>query len=212
MTDLYEHDGCQFIAQDDMIIRWERKYNRKFEPVTTEWLWEHLDGTFVDVGVATGWFLIPALKRGFKAVGFDPNKAVYQRLQDNLALNNLTADTHNVAVSSKVGKTTFWHNPKVPLTSGGSIEEATCHKPQQYEVDTVTLDSVVTEASVIKIDVEGHEISVLSGAKELIAKCRPYLILEANTQAHKDQLAHWLKKNDYMYSEADHRNMLCYPL
>ncbi|HEY9819113.1 MAG TPA: FkbM family methyltransferase [Candidatus Obscuribacterales bacterium] len=212
MTDIYEANGCKFYAQDDMIIRWERKYNRKFEQVTTEWLWSHLDGTFVDVGAATGWFLIPAAKRGFKAVGFDPNQAVFNRLQQNIELNGVDAEVHNVAVSARSGKTTFWYNPKVPLTSGGSIEIATCHAPRQYEVDTVTLDDMVTEASVVKIDVEGHEMSVLSGAKNLIANSRPALILEANTEAHKKSLVHWMEKNEYVYSEADERNLLCLPI
>lgn len=51
------------------------------------------------------------------------------------------------------------------------------------EVDAVSLDAVFAERSdeigFIKIDVEGHELAVLEGARHVIEKHRPVLLIEA---------------------------------
>jgi hypothetical protein len=51
------------------------------------------------------------------------------------------------------------------------------------DVEQTTLDAQweklgFPEVSLIKCDVEGGELGVLSGARELIAKCRPAVLLE----------------------------------
>ena len=47
----------------------------------------------------------------------------------------------------------------------------------------------------IKIDVEGHELEVMVGAKELIKKNKPLLIFEHNIEVNKEQA---LKINDFL--------------
>jgi hypothetical protein len=50
----------------------------------------------------------------------------------------------------------------------------------QIRVETCTLDSFgFTEVDLLKIDVEGHEMAVLAGARETISRCLPWLIIEA---------------------------------
>lgn len=216
MTDIHEANGARFIAQDDMIVRWERKERRKFEPETTIWLFHELEqrqGLFVDVGAATGWFSIPAALRGHEVLALEPNPAVWARLQENIALNGAFLECLNVAASAGVGQATFYRNPRVPLTSGGSIQAPTCHAPERLSVPTLPLDQVCfgRDVALIKIDVEGHEMSVLAGAEETINHCRPLLMLEANTAEHRDELAAWLKAHRYVWRQADERNMLCAP-
>jgi hypothetical protein len=49
-------------------------------------------------------------------------------------------------------------------------------------VKTKTLDSVVSDdnnPSLIKIDVEGHEVEVLEGERNTLTKIKPLLILES---------------------------------
>jgi hypothetical protein len=50
-------------------------------------------------------------------------------------------------------------------------------------VRTTTLDAALANSDVgfIKIDVEGAEHSVLVGGRQLIARCRPVVLVEANT-------------------------------
>ncbi len=49
----------------------------------------------------------------------------------------------------------------------------------------------------MKIDVEGAELSVLRGAEELIATCRPLLQVEANTAGALQELRAWVLPHGY---------------
>jgi FkbM family methyltransferase len=217
VTDYHEANGCRFIAADDMIVRWRRETGREFEPETYAFLDAALrsaPGVFVDCGASTGWFAVP-LSRIRPVVAVEPLPEAQARLAANLALNDATADVLVIkaAVSRTAGRTVLWRNPALPLTSGASIQVATCARPAVLEVGTVRLDDVVSEpVRAMKIDVEGHEMAVLEGAAQIIANDRPVLVLEANTQPHFDMLADWCERNGYAWSVADERNMLCTPL
>lgn len=67
-----------------------------------------------------------------------------------------------------------------------------------------TLDSYnFNDVNYIKIDVEGDELSVLKGAKQTLARCRPLIILEQNNvvedfkKGTKFQARDWLLDNNY---------------
>lgn len=215
MTDLYEANGVRFIASDDMIIAWERREDRAFEPVTTAWMQDVMqrrEGLFVDVGASTGWFTVAFLAAGFQVCAVEPNPKALARLRENLALNGVSCRLIEAAASRFAGRATFHYNPRVPLTSGGSVEAPTCGRPAQLQVRTVRLDDEIGDpVALIKIDVEGHERSVLDGAREIIARDRPHLVLEANTERHFANLGAWLDQNGYAWTRADDRNMLCNP-
>lgn len=93
---------------------------------------------------------------------------------------------HQTAVSNIIGRTTL----RIPYK--GSVEQhgTTTIEPsnklenadsvQEISCDTVTLDSVVKEpVGFIKIDVEGHEISVLEGALRIIRSYHPIIAIES---------------------------------
>jgi FkbM family methyltransferase len=203
-----------WIAQDDMIVRWIRQTGKPFEPVTTPWLLEQMekrDGAFVDVGASTGWFAVPMAKRGYPVIAFEPNARSATRLLDNCELNGVTITLHQVAATNRDGQTVFTHNPRWPLTSGGSLEHVAANKAQDI-VGCARLDALVdVPVAVLKIDVEGHEMAVLEGAEKLIETYRPAILLEANTPQHAVRLAGWLVDHHYTYRRADERNMLCEP-
>jgi len=213
LADIHEANGARFIAANDMIVAWERKTGATFEPETTAWMFEKMaqrEGAFVDVGAATGWFTIPMILRGYEAHSFEPNPAVAARLRDNAVLNNVELNLCEAAASVSKGDKVLFRNPRVPLTSGGSIEAATCSGPQRVTVRGVRIDDEVQgPVALIKIDVEGHELSVLSGARAIIEGQRPPLVLEANTDGHRDVLAAWIEARGYSWRMADTRNMLC---
>ena len=206
--------GATWIAADDMIIRWIRQTRQSFEPHTTPWMLEQIEqraGAYVDVGASTGWFAVPFAMRGREVIAFECNPRAIQRLKDNCALNNVSITLFENAASNKAGPVTFTHNPRWPLTSGGSLERVAANKASET-VTAVRLDDVIdAPVALLKIDVEGHEISVLEGAERLIAASRPAMVLEANTSHHKDMLAAWLDAHDYGYSVSDKRNLLCLP-
>lgn len=216
MTDTHTDDllDAAWIAEDDQIVKWIRRTGLPFEPATTPWMLEQLDdrpGAYVDVGASTGWFAVPFAKRGRRVIAFECNARAVARLRQNCALNGVEIELHEAAASDRVGTATFTHNPRLPLTSGGSLERVAANRAHET-VPCLTLDSVIDEpVALLKIDVEGHEIAVLRGAERLIATYRPAMVLEANDAAHEQVLADWCQANRYGWTRADGRNMLCLP-
>jgi FkbM family methyltransferase len=217
MTDIYTDEtlDAMWYAQDDMIVRWLRQNpKRKFEPATTPWMLEQMQarhGAYVDVGASTGWFAVPIAKRGYEVIAFECNARSAQRLRENCELNSVSITLHQVAASDRDGQAAFTHNPRLPLTSGGSLEHVSANRATDI-VPCARLDSLVTgPVALLKIDVEGHERAVLAGAERLIETNRPALVLEANTAAHQTVLIEWLMDREYEWVLADERNMLCLP-
>jgi FkbM family methyltransferase len=205
---------AEWIAQDDMIVRWLMQTDLKFEPVTTPWMLDQMPkrrGAFVDVGASTGWFSVPFAKRGHKVIAFECNPRAAARLKENCALNGVEITLFENAASDRAGPVTFTHNPRLPLTSGGSLEWVGANRASEI-VTAIRLDDAIDEpVSLIKIDVEGHETKVLAGAERVVAQYRPAMVLEANTPPHMETLADWCKVHDYTFTVADTRNMLCLP-
>lgn len=55
----------------------------------------------------------------------------------------------------------------------------TKHKQRQIEINLRTLDSYgITDVDFIKMDVEGHEVSVIEGAKETLTNNSPVIFIE----------------------------------
>lgn len=54
--------------------------------------------------------------------------------------------------------------------------------------------------SVIKVDVEGGELSVLRGAQDLIRACRPIVMFEANDLQAKSEVEDWFQSMNYVLS------------
>lgn len=138
-------------------------------------------GVAVDAGASGGLYTSRLSKLvGVKGAvhAFEPNPA--SRLQLNTiasALGNVVV--HDVALSDRPGRAVL----HVPVRNGGAVDALGRLEPfdgrqVELEVETVRLDDVVPSATFIKCDVEGHELAVLRGASETLAKRRPTLLVE----------------------------------
>jgi FkbM family methyltransferase len=122
-----------------------------------------------------------------------------------------------VAVSRKEGEATL-RVPRIGsrlVVGRSTIEAEVLEKDQTGQlgilVRTIDLDALrqagmLGPVGFMKIDVEGHEHEVLYGAKRLLARDRPNLVLEAEQRHHKFPLADifgLLAKADYVGSFID---------
>lgn len=141
-------------------------------------------GDFVDVGAHVGLYGVSAARllgeRG-RVLLFEPNPVSRRQLTENLALNacdNVVVSA--AAVSDKPGRAAL-HAPQYGDASWSSLTEGLFTDDETIEVDTTTLDTEVQRhslrPSLVKIDVEGHESSVLAGASALLT-IRPALLVE----------------------------------
>jgi FkbM family methyltransferase len=171
------------------------------------YLWDPLPkamdgGMVLDVGAHIGYHSLgfAALFPQAKVVAFEPNPANLERLQANLDLNTKQAEQVTVfpaALSDVEGTLTFRSSANVEdqTSSGGYLErgsppldEGVYERAgfQRSEVPTYPLDRLVQEKGwtnirVIKIDVEGAEHLVLTGALETLERDRPILLMEIHS-------------------------------
>lgn len=143
------------------------------------------DKSSIDVGANVGIYTY-YMQRFSKAVyAFEPNGELAQRLKIVFCDKNVVVEP--VALSDRDGSARL----RVPQYSDGlaTIEvenRLSCPGDiEVMEVPTRTLDSYAfTDIGCIKIDVEGHELAVLCGAKKLLERERPALIIECE-ERHK---------------------------
>jgi FkbM family methyltransferase len=135
----------------------------------------------VDIGCHKGQFLAEYMHCAPKGIhyAFEPIPYLYEQLCEKYD----SARIFNYALSDKSGETSFYILPDAPALSGLSKRE-TIRKElsrQKIIVRTERLDAVIpldTKIAYIKIDVEGAEGPVISGALDTIKRNKPYIVLE----------------------------------
>jgi FkbM family methyltransferase len=131
----------------------------------------------IDVGGHVGGYTHSLLKLGCRVMTFEANSTLAHNLQ---RMYGREADIVWSAVSSTSGWTTL----RIPQESGIAtvehLNDLNGMAVARVEVPCVTLDEKVTEpVGFIKVDVEGHELAVLQGAKGILQRDHPVILIEA---------------------------------
>ncbi|RJQ37764.1 FkbM family methyltransferase [Candidatus Microgenomates bacterium] len=181
--------------------------------------------TVMDVGAyIDGWYSLMASKligsKG-KVYTFEPHPDHYNLLEDNVKLNNFTnIEVIKLGVSDKAGIFGFTSAGIGSSLVGKSLKKNL--KKKIIKIKTTTIDKFIQEKkikniSLIKIDVEGAEMKVLKGAKQLLQqKNSPDLILEVvdgflkNAGSSKSELLSYLNKIGYKQYEFIHNGLKPY--
>lgn len=138
-----------------------------------------IGGHALDAGANIGYMTnLMATKSGKSGTvhAFEPHPVVGQRLRDNVAAlpkaRTATVQVHPVALSDKPGtaKLVLPENFADNEGIGYLASDASDASAQGYDVPTMTLDGLFPSGrfDVMKMDVEGHEASVLRGATRLL--------------------------------------------
>jgi FkbM family methyltransferase len=151
-----------------------------YEPYTTVLFkrFVNADMTVVDVGAYHGYFTLLASKlvgdKG-KVFAFEPNPGSYATLVKNIELNGFkNIIPLQKAVSNGMGKAALFQYEGSGVNSLLAAEHSSLgmRSYKSVVVDLITLDEFFEEKKlaidVIKIDVEGYELSVLRGMKKIL--------------------------------------------
>lgn len=155
------------------------------------------NGLCLDIGANVGFMSMALLSSGFEVMSFEPQPALLELLRKNCPL----AKCYGYALSDRNGVGTM---PRISysrkgnygaLGLGGKSELGT------ISVECRTLDSFNLNVGFIKIDVEGHELSVLRGAVETIERCSPVMYIEDDRVEKSTELRMFIRHLGYKIEE-----------
>jgi FkbM family methyltransferase len=137
---------------------------------------------FFDVGANVGEWSEALLSAGAKGrlIAVDPMRRNLQVVQERLdRVGRNRYELCELALSDSAGKARFFSHPDAALSGHDSLLDmhsiGYSESVESIEVTTETLDGLAAKLGIskillLKVDVEGNELSVLKGAKELMAR------------------------------------------
>lgn len=160
-----------------------------------------------NIGTLTTW-LAMAFPTG-RIYSFEPQRAVFQQLTGNVAINNLyNVYTYNMGIGAE---NTYIEFNEPNYFRNHDFGTFTLNKDTMIErtadtmvVEVRTLDSFIDlhkipRADLLKIDVEGMDLDVLRGAQDTIKKFLPKIFIEHsdNMTSVKDEILAFLEPYGY---------------
>lgn len=158
--------------------------NLEYDRLTKAIIRRHLssDSNCIDIGCHKGEimdFFIHYSPEG-KHIGFEPIPHLYNNLKSKFGEK---VDIYPYALSDKEGKSTFQYVKNAPAYSGIKKRRYDIQNPdiEEIDVELKQLDNIIPSKhniDFIKIDVEGAEFMVLSGAKRILSESKPIILFE----------------------------------
>ena len=151
---------------------------------------------------------------------FEPQRSIFHMLAGNIALNGLdNIECHCMAVGAAPGEATLPRLDYRSHASFGSVELNRAHQSDARQqaiggqFDRVPMTSIdaldIPRLDLIKIDVEGMEEDVLTGARATLARHQPLMYVE-HLKSDKQSLARRLVDAGYLLFDA-YENFVCIP-
>lgn len=142
-----------------------------------------------DIGSYVGFFTLLAAHANSdgKVYAFEPLSAIYERLQQNIALNDLqNVEAVLGAVGAEEGEAEFFHleGAQLPTSSSLShkfvedVQNVTSTKVKIFKLDKFAAERRIDRVDLMKIDTESTEPDVLRGALSLLERDHPQMICE----------------------------------
>jgi len=152
----------------------------------------------VDVGAYAGTYTLRLAELARTVYAFEPDVEMANMLR-RVAPPNVRVSRN--AVSDREGTSEF-HVPSSKGRRAVTCGSLVAPRGRDYEVrlvKTTTLDAALVNSDVgfIKIDVEGAEQPVLAGAQQLIARCHPVILAEANNPESVATVSAFFERLDY---------------
>lgn len=145
-----------------------------------------------DVGANVGVYSVAlglAVGQDGLVIAIEPDGNAVHRLIDNLALNSITSVQVVEAAAGEGDSQVELHLAddsayNSVVTVGGGHSEAGVLVVRSVRLDDIWEVHGRPIVSVVKIDVEGAELSVVRGARAMITTVRPAILVEANDRQH----------------------------
>lgn len=152
-----------------------------YEPDQTAWVTSQLKvgSVLFDVGAAVGYYTLVASRLvgpAGRVVSFEPDPKNAAFLRQHVTINQLAnVEVHQAAIGDCTGQAYFTRGTG---TGTGHLDES-----GEATVILWKLDDIIEHTRIpthIKIDVEGAELEVLEGARNLLCTAKPTLFLSTH--------------------------------
>jgi FkbM family methyltransferase len=159
----------------------------------------------LDIGADVGEFTIAMLASSRSVIAFEPRPAQARQLASMFEAVGAAVRVEAVALSDKPGVRAMRVVESEPgrstIESNNILSDVVAGGVQSVEVPVKRLDDLhLDDVGLIKIDVEGHELAVLRGATDTVARNRPAIVVEAEERHRPDAVADttkWLTELGY---------------
>jgi FkbM family methyltransferase len=146
--------------------------------------------TALDIGAHAGYWTM-AMSRlvgsDGRVLGFEPNPATMARLSQTCRINHLEKNVRlfELAASDHTGPVSFvaLEDEHSPSSRIGDERHLTTG---EFQVESTRLDDLWNEEDLpdpgfVKLDVEDHEVAAIRGAREMLARSRPVILVEIHS-------------------------------
>lgn len=144
----------------------------------------------IDVGANAGLYSSVLARHFGRVISIEPHPSCAQYLRKVLPHNCTLVEK---ALSDRSGRATLRvpclrhgeETTRSTLSVANNFDSISVDKVSEIEVDVATLDDILDELrfpsgaiGLLKVDVEGHELAVFKGAKNVLQKGRPVVMAE----------------------------------
>ena len=168
---------------------------------------------FIDVGACMGEYCVWLAQQGMRCIAFEPVPANYQALRKNVEINNLQDRISSYPVGLGSIKEEVYFDIKTVLTSASGIDRTYTGVEKNVKIER--LDDLLPELNIgsnqgvmMKLDVEGMEVDVLTGAENFIRNTRQLTLIMEKTFTGEDPIRKYLSSlGKFTFKDIDEVNL-----
>ncbi len=183
-----ERDGINYELDVSCLMQWYVYWDFKEKQRDRLYSLVQPGDVVLDVGTNIGETLLHFGKLvgdGGFVFGFEPDDENYRNVRRNMSINDSgSLKVFKLGISDKKEKVKLYCVDPNNLGMNRILNEKEAEQFQNFTtIETDTLDNVITEnnierVDVVKIDIEGYEMHALRGASRLLRTFRPKLFIE----------------------------------
>tara|TARA_B100002019_G_C21236251_1_gene582923 strand:+ start:730 stop:1566 length:837 start_codon:yes stop_codon:yes gene_type:complete len=133
---------------------------------------------------------------------FEPNPLLYPHIEASIAKNNFNNRINLIkkGVGEKAGFAQF----EKRIEENIGMQSLAVSESQEDGIEIISIDEMMDtlpEISLMKIDVEGMEMSVLKGSIELIKKYKPLIYIECRRETDYVPVHNWMSEVGYVWCD-----------
>jgi FkbM family methyltransferase len=158
----------------------------------------------LDVGANIGDFTLGTARMADKIIAVEPGKRNFSALETNLTVNGIENVIAVNAAATDTANTVFMQGN----TSDLFVTNENCgEEVEGFTIDKIVQENCIDKVDVVKLDVQGHELPVLIGMRQLLtSKLAKLLIIEVHLKRNvtTDEVVSIMDRYGYKVVHEDH--------